>query len=124
MCDSVESVECVVCDSGRGPGGYTWLPAHVLNVSSLHRLPQCGGSGTLRPPPLRKHHHGKCGDHPGKGERGGGEGRGRGVGEGSSEEGGKGEKEREGGGREGSSEEREGERERKGGKGKIIISNQ
>ena len=53
------------------------LLAHVLDVSSLRRLPQCGGSGTLLPPPLRIHHHGKCGDHPGKGGEGGGrEGRG------------------------------------------------
>ena len=50
-------------------------------MSSLHRLPQCGGSGTLRPPPLRKHHHGKCGDHPGKGDRRKRAGRGEGEGE-------------------------------------------
>lgn len=65
-----------MCDSGRGPGG---VPARVLNVSSLRRLPQCGGSGTLRPLPLRKHHHGKCGDHPERGERRRGEERKRGV---------------------------------------------
>ena len=59
------------------------VPAHVLDVSSLHQLPQCWGSGTLRPPPLRKHRHGKCGDHPGKGERRKRAGRGR---EGSNEE--------------------------------------